>query len=154
VTIRRMTGETVIVPNKNFTSSVLQNIDARPSYMTRLPVPISSRTPADKVVEALKILHEIAATAPMLEKVHYVNFDKIPGDGSYVLDLWIKTKKWKPEEKDTLQDDWTKIYLGPTYCLTEIVRRFNEAGIEFARPLVPVVNAAPSSISAQNSATA
>lgn len=149
VTIRRMTGEAVIIPNKNFTSSVLQNIDARASYMTRLPVPISSRTPANKVAEALKILDEIATTAPMLEKVHYANFDKIPGDGSYVLDLWIKTKKWKPEEKDALPDDWTKIYYGPTYCLTEIVRRFNEAGIEFAHPPAPIINVTPSFIGTQ-----
>ena len=142
VTIRSDSGETLIIPNRHFTTNVLKNIDARQNYMSTLSIPISSDTPADKVEEALRILDDIATGAPMLDDAHYVAFDRIPGDGSYVLHLTIKTRKWQPADSEMLPDDLAKMTQGSTFCHTQIVKRFNAAGIDFARPSVPIVNIA------------
>jgi small-conductance mechanosensitive channel len=133
VTLRRTDGEVLIIPNKNFTSGVLKNVDQRTSYMTCLSIPIDSDTPPEKVEEAIALLSEIAREATILEPTHYVHFSKIPGNGSFMLDLWIRTKKWKEEEKEIYPDDYSKIYMGPTYVHTQIVSRFAKAGIAFTR---------------------
>ncbi|MBF0341410.1 MAG: mechanosensitive ion channel [Magnetococcales bacterium] len=144
VTIRRTNGEVLSIPNKNFTSNVFKNIDQRTNYMTCLSIPIDSNTHPDKVEEAISLLTDIAKNAPILDRPYYVHFNKIPGNGSFILDLWIRTKKWHPDEKDVFPDDNTKMYMGPTLIHTQIVRRFSEAGIAFAK--IPVAFAAQTGV--------
>ncbi|MBF0461988.1 MAG: mechanosensitive ion channel [Magnetococcales bacterium] len=133
VTIRRNNGEILTIPNKNFTSNVLKNIDQRSSYMTCLSIPIDSETPAEKVEEALTILSDIVRNTPILEPLHYVHFSSIPGNGSFILELWIQTKKWHTSEQEFFPDDNSKIYRGPTLVHIQVVSRFAKAGIPFAR---------------------
>lgn len=133
VTIRPHTGELAIVPNKNFTGNALLNIDARGSYFNRITLPIDAATSAAKLEEAIAILHDIANSAAGLVTYHFVNFDRIPGDGSFLLDFVILVKKWSLEEKATYPDDGTKMVVVPTQIKIEVVRRFAEAGIAFRR---------------------
>jgi MscS family membrane protein len=133
VTIQPPTGELAIVPNKNFTGNTLLNIDARSAYFNRITLPIDAQTSAAKLQEAIAILQDIAKSAGDLLVHHFVNFDRIPGDGSYMVDFVILVKKWSLEDKPKFRDDGTKMISVPTGIKIEIVRRFAEAGIAFHR---------------------
>lgn len=133
VTIRPPTGELAIVPNKNFTGNALLNIDARTAYFNRITLPIDAQTSADKLEEAIAILYDIAKSAGDLLVYHFVNFDKIPGDGSYLIDFVILVQKWRPEESAKYPDDGSKMISVPNRIKIQVVRRFAEAGIAFHR---------------------
>ncbi len=132
VTVKPTSGELTIIPNKNFTGNALINIDARSDYYTKIPLPVSATNDADKLEQAVDILHEVAKAAADVEATHYVNFDKIPGDGSYTIELIVRVKKWKPEEKPKYVDDNAKMMTVPTKIRIDIIRRFAVAGIELS----------------------
>jgi small-conductance mechanosensitive channel len=145
VTIQPASGEFAIVPNKNFTGNTLHNIDARGSYFYRITLPIDAHTSADKLEEAIAILGDIGKSDADLA-TSFVNFDRIPGDGSYLIDFMIIVNKWKPEELSRYASDGMKMMEVPTRVKIEVVRRFATAGIEFHRldALVLTAGANPS----------
>ncbi|MEI6734677.1 MAG: mechanosensitive ion channel domain-containing protein [Comamonadaceae bacterium] len=133
VAVQPPTGELAIIPNKNFTGNPLFNIDARTAYFNRITLPIDAETTAAKLEEAIALLYDIGKSAGDLLVYHFVNFDRIPGDGSFIVDFVILVKKWSPDEKAKYPDDGTKMIMVPTAIKIEVVRRFAEAGIAFHR---------------------
>lgn len=138
VSLRQLSGEVVVVPNKQFTGNALVNIDARTDYRSIINIPLDAETPADQVVQALSLMRAVIAADCDLEPLHFVSFDSITPDGTFNLSMLITVAKWSPKDAPHHANELAKFMNVPTRVKTEVVRQFAQAGIRFRRCEVPV----------------
>ncbi|GAF83959.1 unnamed protein product, partial [marine sediment metagenome] len=124
--IRTLTGHLVTVPNAVVAASPVENIGRRPYIRRTLDVTVTYDTPAEKVARAVRILEEMLQARkdhfpPDLPgKVYFNEFNA--ASLNIIVYYWFTPPDW-----------WE--YLAFTHDFNiELLRRFNEEGIEFAFP--------------------
>ncbi|MCP4111176.1 MAG: mechanosensitive ion channel [Desulfobacteraceae bacterium] len=132
--IKNFYGRKVIVPNKIFTDSIIENIDTQPAYTELLKLHLLYDTSPEKMQQALDILKDIAVKNEIIEDTSYISFIDF-GEYSLDIEMWYMIKKWKPEDKEKIGDEYHKIILAKTQLHLEVLRRFAESGIKLALPL-------------------
>jgi MscS family membrane protein len=124
--IRTLTGHLVTIPNSVVTDSPVENIGRRPYIRRLLNVTVTYDTPPEKMVRAVEILKEMLEARKehfppdMPGKVYFDEFNA--ASLNIVVYYWFTPPDW-----------WE--YLTFTHDFNmELLRRFNEEGIEFAFP--------------------
>ena len=123
--IRTLDGHVLTVPNGNLANMTIHNIGKRPYIRRVFDVTITYDTPPEKVNRALEILKEI------LDNHEGMNQDlppKVYFDNMNADSLNLKCFYWFHPPDFWQYMDFTQ------YVNTEIFRRFNEEGIDFAFP--------------------
>jgi MscS family membrane protein len=123
--IRTLTGHLVTIPNEKVVSSGLENIGKRPHIRWLTNITITYDTPPDKVEMAVSIIKEILDNH---EGMHPDFPPRVYFNGFNDWSLNILVVAWYHPADYWAMQEW----LQPT-CL-EILRRFNDEGIDFAFP--------------------
>jgi MscS family membrane protein len=123
--IRNFWGHLLSIPNEKMASITIENVQSRPYIRRWMNVTITYDTPPDKVERAVEIIKEILKDSPDLDpsnppKVVFNDFN----DAS----LNILVVYWFRHN-----DYWKSIEFNEVVNF-EILRAFNEEGIEFAFP--------------------
>ena len=123
--IRLLSGHLVTIPNQKVVNSNVENIGRRPYIKWKTTVAISYDTPVDKVEKAVSILKEIldnhdGMQPERLPRVYFNSF------GEWSLNIMVIAWYHPPNYWEM------QTWLMKT-CL-EILKQFNEAGIQFAFP--------------------
>lgn len=123
--VRTLEGALVTIPNGELANKTIQNIGQRKSIRRLSNITITYDTPPEKVQEALQILRDILADHEGMDpelppRVYFTEFN----DASLNLMMiyW-----YHPPDYWQYMEFCEKVNM-------EILRRFNEAGIEFAFP--------------------
>ena len=123
--IRTLDGHLVTIPNEKVAGDIVQNIGARP-YIRRLTnITITYDTPPEKADRALKIIREILDNHEGMDPEFppRVFFNEFNSDSLNILMIY-----WYHPP-----DYWAYLAFSERVNL-ELLRRFNEEGIEFAFP--------------------
>ncbi len=123
--VRTLTGNLVTVPNEKLATDSIENIGRRPSIRRLANITITYDTPLDKVQKAVEIIREILDNHEGMESDFppRVYFNEFNADSLNILMVY-----WYFPP-----DYWA--YLEFTQRVNmEIMRRFEEQGIEFAFP--------------------
>jgi MscS family membrane protein len=123
--IRTLTGHLVTIPNEKVVSSGVENIGKRPHIRWLTNITITYDTPPDKVEMAVSIIKEILDNH---EGMHPDFPPRVYFNGFNDWSLNITVFVWYHPANYWDMQEW----LQPT-CL-EILRRFNDEGINFAFP--------------------
>ena len=120
--IRLQSGRLVTLPNAQFTDRAIENISVEPSRRVSIVLGLTYDTPVEKIDLAMEILKQIIADTPHVSKGNYlVFFEKL---NTFSLDI----KMIYHIEKSG------NIIEVPSTVNREILKRFNEAKLEFAFP--------------------
>ena len=120
--IRTLDGTLVTIPNARMAEATINNISKRPTIKNLYTVGVTYDTGYDKMKKALEILRGIFKNHPSTEN------------------YWVYFKEFGAHSKDILVIHWCKYtayqqFLEATEEINlEIMRRFEEADIEFAFP--------------------
>lgn len=124
--IRTLEGHLVVIPNAVITAEAVENIGQRPSIRRLLNVTITYDTPPDKVQKATDILREMLAARSASfrpdepPRVYFSDFNA--ASLNIAVYYWFTPPDW-----------WLFLAFNHAFNL-ELLRRYNEAGIEFAFP--------------------
>jgi len=123
--IRTLTGHLVTIPNEKIVNSGLENIGKRPHIRWLTNITITYDTPADRVEKAVSIIKEILDNH---EGLHPDFPPRVYFNGFNDWSLNIMVIAWYHPANYWDMQDWLQ-----RTCL-EILRRFNDEGIDFAFP--------------------
>ena len=123
--IRTLTGHLVTIPNEKIVSSGLENIGKRPHIRWLTNITLTYDTPPDKVEKAVSIIEEILADH---EGMHPDFPPRVYFNGFNEWSLNIMVLAWYHPAVYWDMQEWLQ-----RTCL-EILRKFNDAGIDFAFP--------------------
>ncbi len=120
--VRNLDGHLITVPNKTMGNAIVTNITLRPNIKTEMNIGITYDTPVEKVEQAIQILERHFQADPKTKDL-IVSFNRF-ADSSlnlYVAHWWDGT-------------DWKEYMAGLQKLNLGLMRKFNEAGINFAFP--------------------
>lgn len=119
--LKTLDGRIVTIPNSTFADSAVENVSWEPSRKVVLNLGLIYDTSPDQIEEAMSILKEIAERHPSTEEATWMAFNAF---GDFALNICFIYYIKKGEDIGATQ---TEINL-------EILRRFNERGLEMAFP--------------------
>lgn len=120
--IQSLAGPLVVIPNKKFTESTVENVSDEPSRRVLLELGLVYETPPDRMQRAIDVLHEIVmANQDILEENHIVSFNTFK---EYSLNLLFICFIRKGSD----------IFEGHSRVNLAILHRFNEERLAFAYP--------------------
>ncbi len=125
--LRTLDGHLITIPNANVANTAIENVSARPYIRKNFSITITYNTPPEKVAQAVDIIREVINSFPETSsdpnysaKVYFDNFND--WSLNLLVYYWVKPADW-----------WT--YLETTHKINmEILKQFNQEGIEFAFP--------------------
>jgi len=124
--IRTFFGHLVTVPNAVIASTPVENAGVRPYIRRNFEITVTYDTPPEKVQQAMDILRDMLTArknkfpADLPGWVHFMNYNA--ASLGLAVTYWFGSTDWK-EYLDFTSD-----------FNLELLRRYNEAGIEFAFP--------------------
>lgn len=115
----------IVIPNSQVTNSIIENISRAPAKKIILELGLTYDTPVEKMKEAQEILKEIANANKYVKgpETYFLSF----GDFS----LGIRFIYYIKHKVDNIEVDKLQVQNDVNI---EILRRFNEAGLNFAFP--------------------
>ena len=119
--IKTLENRLVTIPNHQFTDQVVENVTAEPSRKMKVVLGLTYDTTPDQIQQALDILTDIVGGAGRTEDEFTVWFS---GFGDFSLNVSAIYFIRKGEH-------WAHV---PNEIHMQILRRFNEAGLQFAFP--------------------
>ncbi len=127
--VRTLTGEVLTIPNSRFIDNSVLNVSRRPSIRKTMNLRLPHHTPPDKVEQAVRIIKDILAEPEIAvgwdaaKSPPRVAFDNVTPDSlNIVIFYWFSPPNW-----------WDYLDHAQRFNL-RLMRRFAEAGIEFAFP--------------------
>ena len=124
--IRTLMGHQIVIPNSVIAAEAVENIGRRPYLKRVLEIAVTYDTPPEKLQRGVEILQEMlnARSDRWLEelppKVYFGDFAS--ASLTIVLYYWFSPPEW-----------WDYMEFNHDFNM-ELLRRFNEEGIEFAFP--------------------
>jgi MscS family membrane protein len=126
--MRTLSGRLVTIPNAHFTDRPIENITIEPARRIDLVVGLTYNTPPEKIDLAISIMKEISKGNPnIINEQTFVFFETFNASS-----LDIKFVYYIHKSSD--------IFEAQTSVNREILKRFNENGLEFAFPTRTVYN--------------
>ncbi|PIE86259.1 MAG: transporter [Bacteroidia bacterium] len=119
--IRTLAGRIVVIPNSAFIKNNIENISSEPNRKIVLNLGLTYDMNEEKITQAIKILKKITAAHSSLEEKTLCSFN---GFGDFSLNILLIYYIKKGED---ILETQTEINL-------EILKQFNQAGLEFAFP--------------------
>ncbi len=128
--LRTMAGRIVTIPNVTFTAQSIENISSEPARRMPVKLGLTYDTTPEQMTEAKKILKDIVeANQDLVEENYVAAFD---GFGDFSLNLMFVYYISKGS------DYW----LAVDTMNSEILKRFNKAGLDFAFPTQTILTKA------------
>ncbi len=123
--IRTFPGNLISVPNEKMASLSIENVQRRPYIRRSMNITVTYDTAPEKVDRAVQIVKEILARCPELDpsyppKVHFSDFND--ASLNVLVVYWFRGNNY-----------WASVAFNEQINF-EILRRFNDEGIEFAFP--------------------
>jgi len=125
--IKTLAGRIVTIPNHKFTDSVVENVTAEPARKIRIDLGLTYDTTPERIEDAINMLREIVEKHNGTEDNTTIWFS---GFGDFSLN--VSVIYYVRKEAD--------VSLTPGAVNLEILRRFNEAGLEFAFPTQTLIH--------------
>ena len=125
--IMTLENRLVTIPNHQFTDQVVENVTAEPSRKMKVVLGLTYDTTPEQIEQALQILTDIVSQAGRTEDEYTVWFS---GFGDFSLNVSAIYFIRKGEH-------WAHV---PNEINLEILRRFNEAGLDFAFPTQTLIH--------------
>ncbi|MFY9259764.1 MAG: mechanosensitive ion channel family protein [Gallionella sp.] len=147
--IKNWYGQSVLIPNKKFTESIVVNIDAQQVYYQEVRLHLDVNTTATQVEVAMQILKGIVTKVENLNPTPWVMLNKF-GSGFLEIEFWYGINRWNPKEDKNIPNEYEKICLAKTAVNLEIMRGFEQAGVRLALPIVVHVPGNPKDYAATN----
>lgn len=119
--LRTLEGRLITVPNAQFSDNPVENISAEPARKIVVNLGLTYETTPGKMEEALRILTEIVNENPKVKDNPDISFNTW---GDFSMGIMLIYFILKPED----------ILPAQTEINMAILRRFNEAGLDFAYP--------------------
>jgi MscS family membrane protein len=120
--IQALAGPIVVIPNKKFTESTVENVSDEPSRRVLVELGLIYETAPDKMERAMQVLDEIVmAHQDILEERHIISFNAFKEYSLNILFIYFIRK-----DADIF-DAHSRVNLA-------ILRRFHEEGLSFAYP--------------------
>lgn len=125
--LRTWDGHLITMPNDKVINSMIDNLGARPAIRRKSDITITYDSGAEKAAKAVAIIKEILAAIPQIDRhpdrAVRVYFNNLNSDSLNILMIyWVTPPDW-----------WLFNEINEKVNL-ELMRRFREAGIEFAFP--------------------
>jgi len=122
--IRTLTGHLVTIPNSTLANTPVENISARPNIRRLFRIGITYDSGYEKMKRAVEIIKEVLSETPGIEENFFVHFSDFADSCLEIFVLyWVSPP------------DYLNHYLPTNERVNlEILRRFNQEGIEFAFP--------------------
>ncbi|MDP0499075.1 MAG: mechanosensitive ion channel family protein [Verrucomicrobiota bacterium JB022] len=127
--VRTLTGHLVTIPNGKLADSAIENVSRRPHIRRIFNVTVTYDTPPEKIGEAKQILRDLLYDEEKSMKnwpgdmVPRIYFNELNSDSLNIMVIyWFAPPAYWDYMEYT---DWLN---------TEVIRRFNDAGIDFAFP--------------------
>lgn len=121
--IRTFAGTMIIFPNSVFTNTELENVSEEPTRRVLMNLGLTYDTSPEKMTQAMDILKDIIKTNPHVEDKVLVSFNGFNDSSLNILFIYYIKIKEGADILDTQSE-----------VNTEVLRRFNESGLEFAFP--------------------
>lgn len=125
--LRTRDGHLITLPNGTVINSTINNLDARPAIRRKSNITITYDSGAEKAEQAVAIIKAILAEMPEVDphpnRIPRVFFSEFNSDSLNILMYYWVTPP-----------DWWLYHAVNEKVNLEIMRRFHEAGIEFAFP--------------------
>jgi len=125
--MRTLEGRLVTIPNSQFTGNMVENVTAEPSRKVVLNIGLIYDTTPEQIEQAINLLKEIAGANTNVEDNYLTSFNAF-GDFSLGILFIYYIKK----ESDILNTQ--------TEMNLEVLKRFNENGLEMAFPTQTIYN--------------
>lgn len=125
--IKTLENRLVTIPNHQFTDQVVENVTAEPSRKMKVVLGLTYDTTPDQIQQALDILTDIVSAAGRTEDEYTVWFS---GFGDFSLNVSCIYFIRKGEH-------WAQV---PNEIHMQILKRFNEAGLNFAFPTQTLIH--------------
>ena len=125
--LKTLAGRIVTIPNHKFTDSYIENITSEPSRKMSLTLGLTYDMTPDKIQKGIDILLDIDKNSKYTVQnaiAYFASFGDFSLNISFI--YYIKTEP----------DYW---FLAPNDINAEILKRFNEAGLEFAFPTQTII---------------
>lgn len=120
--IQSLAGPIVVIPNKKFTESTVENVSDEPSRRVLLELGLVYETPPAKMERAMQVLTEIVmAHQDIVEENHIVSFNTYKEYSLNILFIFFIRKG-------------ADIFEGHSRMNLAILKRFYEEGLSFAYP--------------------
>lgn len=120
--LQSLAGPIVVIPNKKFTESVVENVTEEPSRRALVELGLVYETPPSKMERAIEVLREIVmANQDILEENHIISFNTYKEYSLNLLFVYFIRKG-------------ADIFDGHSRVNLAILRRFHEEGLSFAYP--------------------
>jgi small-conductance mechanosensitive channel len=129
--VRAVTGEEVVISNKNLLDKELHNMARLNRRRIAQPFGLVYRTPPEACARIPEIVKEVVESC---DKCLFLRCG-MTGYGASSLDFSF--------EFDVKSEVWQKVFDARSQVLIALLRRFNEEGIEFAYPVQVGMTAAP-----------
>ncbi len=125
--LRTWDGHLITLPNDKVINSTIDNLGARPAIRRKSDITITYDSGAEKAEQAVTIIKAILANTPEVDahphRIPRVHFNEFNSDSLNIMMIyWVTPPEW-----------WLYHEVNEKVNL-EIMRRFHEAGIEFAFP--------------------
>lgn len=125
--LKTLAGRIVTIPNHKFTDSYIENVTSEPNRKKSLTLGLTYDMTPEDIQKGIDILKQIDKESKYTEQECVVYFDSF-GDFSLNIQFTYYIKKGT--------DYW---YLGPNHTNMQILKKFNEAGLEFAFPTQTII---------------
>jgi len=125
--LKTLAGRIVTIPNHKFTDSYIENVTSEPSRKISLTLGLTYEMSHEDVQKAIDILKDLNKNSKYTEDNCFAYFDTF-GDFSLNISFTYYVKS-EP-------DYW---FLGPNEMNMQILKSFNEAGLEFAFPTQTII---------------
>lgn len=141
--IRLLSGEIYSVPNMRFIDTAVENLAQRQYLRRVMNVAVTYDTPPEKIDQGMRILNDILTDESIVDRGRCdldeyppkIAFDKFESDYLNLrVDYWYLMSTDEGEMQRTTERGWFSYLEHATEVNREVLRRFNEAGIEFAFP--------------------
>lgn len=120
--IRSLEGPIVVIPNKKFTESIVENVTQEPARRVRHELGLVYETSPDRMQRALEVLREVVmANQQVLEEEHLVCFNAFKEYSLNILFIYYVRKG------ADIFETQSRVHL-------EVLRRFNDERLSFAYP--------------------
>ena len=127
---RALDGRLVTIPNSKFSDTPVENVSLEPSRKVVLNLGLTYDTTPEKMQQAMDLLTEISQANRQTEDNFTIAFNEF---GDFAMNIMFIYYICKGE---SIADTQTAINM-------EILRKFNEAGLEFAYPTQTLYNITP-----------
>ncbi|MCD4794714.1 MAG: mechanosensitive ion channel family protein [Bacteroidales bacterium] len=125
--LKTLAGRIVTIPNHKFTDSYIENVTSEPNRKMSVTLGLTYDTTPENIQKGIEILKQIDKESKYTKQNCVVYFESF-GDFSLNISFtyYIKTEP----------DYW---FLGPNDINMQILKKFNEAGLDFAFPTQTII---------------